>query len=56
MQKSIEKSAELSHMEHIARTSTNHLIPKRYGLQYQCGKFKLEYVFNGISFKFQQDA
>ena len=29
----IEKSAELPHMEHIARTAANHLIPTAYGIQ-----------------------
>ena len=27
----IEKSAELPHMEHIARNAANHLIPTTYG-------------------------
>ena len=42
-------------MENIARNVANDLIPATYG-QYNCGKFKLEYVSNSISFKFQQDA
>ena len=33
----IKKSAELPHMEHIARNAANHLIPATYGLQYNCG-------------------
>ena len=33
----IEKSAELPHMEHIARNAANHIIPTTYGLQYNCG-------------------
>ena len=32
----IEKSAELPHMEHIARNAAIHLIPTTYGLQYNC--------------------
>ena len=50
------KSAKLPHIEHIARKTANHLIPTTYGLQYNCGKFMLEYVSNNISFKFQQGA
>ena len=49
-------SAECSHMEHITRTAMNDLIPTPYGLHYNYGKFKLEYVSNGIFFKIQQDA
>ena len=33
----IEKSAELPHMEHIARNEANHQITTTYGLQYNCG-------------------
>ena len=33
----IEKSAELPHIEHISRNAANHLIPTTYGLQYNCG-------------------
>ena len=40
-------------MEHIARNAANHLISTTYG-QYNCGKFKLEYVSNSISFKFSR--
>ena len=43
-------------MEHIARTAADHLIPTPYGLQYNCGKFNLEYASNSISFKFQLEA
>ena len=49
-------SADLPHMEHIARTAANHQIPTTYGIQYNCSKFKLEYLSNCICFKFQQDA
>ena len=52
----LEKSADLPHMEHIASTAVNDLIPTPYELLYNCGKFKLEYVSNRISFKLQQDA
>ena len=52
----IEQSAEMPHIEHIARNAANHLIPTTYGLQYNCGKFKLEYVSDSLSFKFQQDS
>ena len=31
----IEKSAELPHMEHIARIASNNLIPTTYGLHIQ---------------------
>ena len=43
-------------MAHIAGTAANHLIPTPYEIQYNCGKFKLEYVSMSVSFKFQQDA
>ena len=33
----IEKSAELPHIEHIARNAANHLIPTTYGLQHNIG-------------------
>ena len=54
--KQYKNSAEFLHMEHIARSAANHLIPTPYGIKYNCGKFKLEYVSNSISFKFHQDA
>ena len=37
----IEKYAELPHMEHIARNAGKHLIPTTNGLQYNCGLIKL---------------
>ena len=39
---------------HIASNAANHLIPTTYELQYNSGKFDLEYVSNSISFKFQE--
>ena len=41
-------------MKHITRNAANFLIPTIYGLQYNCGKFNLEYMSNSISFKFQE--
>ena len=46
----------MQHMEHIVRTAANHLIPTPYKIQYNCSKFKLQYVSNSIALKFQQDA
>ena len=38
----------------IASNAANHLISTTYALQYNCGKFNLEYVSNSIAFKFQE--
>ena len=38
-------------MEHIARNAAKHVIQATYGLQYNCGNFKLEYVSNSIFVK-----
>ena len=43
-------------MEHIARNAANHLIPTTYGLQYNYGKFNLEYVSSSISSNFRKSA
>ena len=43
-------------MKHIALTADNDLIPTPYGLQQNCRKFKLKYVSDSISFKFQENA
>ena len=45
----IEISAEFPHMEHISRTAAKDLILTPYGIQYNCSKFKLEYVSISIS-------
>ena len=43
-------------MEHIAPTAANHLKSTPFGLQYNYGKFMLEYVSKIIFFKFERDA
>ena len=39
--KTVDKSTEFPHMEHIARTAANYLIPTPYGIRYNCRKLKL---------------
>ena len=52
----IGNSADFPNMKNFAHTAANHVILTPYNLHYNCGKLKLKYVSNSISFKFQKNV